>query len=85
MPKLAVLPLRVYRNGQSLKLITAHTQTGIVNFIQKKSPKLTVKLSTEISHIKKLSRRVIQKLFYPNSTLLILLDFITDVNLTYLS
>ena len=29
-----------------------------------------VKLSTEISQVKKLSRRVIQKLFYPNSTLL---------------
>ena len=26
-----------------------------------------VELSTEISHVKKLSRRVIQKLFYPNS------------------
>ena len=38
-----------------------------------------LELSTEISHVKKLSRRVIQKLFYPNLTLLILPDFITVI------
>ena len=39
-----------------------------------------LKLSTEISHVKKLSRRVIQKLFYPNLTLLILPNYIRSIN-----
>ena len=43
-----------------------------------------VKLSTDISHVKKLSRRVIQIFLDPNSTLLILPDFITIVQ-PYLS
>ena len=38
-----------------------------------------LKLSTEISHVKKLSSRVIQELFYPTLTLLFLPDFITVV------
>ena len=50
---------------------------GIVSFIQKELSR--VELSTEISHVKKLSRRVIQKLFYPNSTLIILPDFTTVI------
>ena len=52
---------------------------SIAHFTKKVIQMDRVELSTEISHVKKLSRRVIQKLFYPNLVLPILPDFITDV------